>query len=151
MNSFFSQAELKERCRNPHFCIACFRVRDKVRVDEHHVCEECRRGSDGGNGRPRRLRVVTQKNGKSYFVDNRLRQLRNIHNPNDSIDYYGMLLSAEEFNDMVESENKMVRHEEFITVSCPVCGRILFTGTRYQAKRLILYCVQCDAKRCRRA
>ena len=80
MNEFVSQKDLKKRCENPCFCIACFRIRDKV--DEHHVCEECRRGS---MGMPRRLRVITLQNGKSYFVDDRLQELRNIHNLHDRI------------------------------------------------------------------
>ena len=84
MNPFISLKEIEERCKNPKFCIACFRIRDNVKVDEYHICESCRNGSDG---MPRRLPVVTLENGKSYFVDNRLRQLRNIHNPHDYIDY----------------------------------------------------------------
>jgi len=91
MRPFVSKKELQRRCRNPSFCIACFRVREGVRVDEHHVCEECRRGS---SGMPGRLRVITLKNGKSYSVDNRLRELRNIHNPFDSIGFAGLMRSS---------------------------------------------------------
>ena len=83
MNPYVDQDKLKERCKHPKFCIACFRVRDSVPVDEHHVCMDCRRGSAA---MPRRLRAVTLKNGKTYFVDDRLRELRNIHNPGDRID-----------------------------------------------------------------
>ena len=83
MNPYTDEKELKERCKNPKFCIACFRVRDSIPVDAHHVCMDCRRGS---TGMPRRLRAVTLKNGKTYFVDYRLRELRNIHNPGDCID-----------------------------------------------------------------
>jgi len=36
---------------------------------------------------PRMLPIITLDNGKTYFIDERLRQLRNIHNPNDYIDY----------------------------------------------------------------
>lgn len=84
MDSFISPTEIRERCKNPRFCIACFLIKDDVRVDRHHVCESCRKGSVG---MPRRLPVVTLGNGKSYYVDNRLRQLRNIFNPHDYIDY----------------------------------------------------------------
>ena len=30
-----------------------------------------------------------------------------------------------------------------IIIECPLCGNILFKGTRQQAKGLILYCVDC--------
>lgn len=33
------------------------------------------------------LPVVTLDNGKTYFVDDRLKQLRNVLNPHDYIDY----------------------------------------------------------------
>jgi hypothetical protein len=83
MNPYVEEDELKERCKNPEFCIACFRVRDSIPVDAHHVCMDCRRGS---TGMPRKLRAVTLKNGKTYFGDERLGELRNIHNPSDRID-----------------------------------------------------------------
>ncbi len=88
MNPFVDQKELKERCKDPNFCIVCFRTRDNVRVDEQHVCLGCRNGSVGT---PRQLPAVTLKNGKTYFVDERLRQLRNVHNPHDFIDLRGVL------------------------------------------------------------
>jgi len=88
MNPYLNKKEIKERCKNPNFCIACFRIRDKVKVDEHRVCKDCRRGSKKG---PIRLPVITLKNGKSYFVDNRLRELRHIHNPHDWIDFRDLL------------------------------------------------------------
>jgi hypothetical protein len=85
MNPFINKKELEERCKNPQFCIACLRVRDEsIPVDEHHVCLECRRGS---RGMPRRLPAITLPNGKTYFIDERLRQFRNVHNPHDSIDF----------------------------------------------------------------
>ncbi len=40
-----------------------------------------------GTGRPRKLPKVKMDNGKTYFIDERLRQLRNVDNPNDFIDY----------------------------------------------------------------
>ena len=42
---------------------------------------------------PRRLSTITLKNGKTYFVDNRLRELRNVDNPNDSLDFRDILQS----------------------------------------------------------
>ena len=42
---------------------------------------------------PRRLRAVTLKNGKTYFVDDRLRELRNIHNPCDRLDFSDLMLT----------------------------------------------------------
>ncbi len=40
-----------------------------------------------GTGRPRKLPKIKMENGKTYFVDERLRQLRNVQNPHDYIDY----------------------------------------------------------------
>ena len=82
MHPYTDKKELEKRCKNPQFCIACFRVRKCLKVDEHHVCLDCRKGS---NGMPRRLPAITLKNGKTYFVDDRLRELRNIHDPCDRI------------------------------------------------------------------
>ena len=84
MNPFFDKKELKERCKDPRFCIVCFRISYKANVDEHHVCLQCRNGSVGMS---RQLPAITLENGKTYFVDDRLRQLRNIHNPHDYIDF----------------------------------------------------------------
>ena len=84
MNPFIGQKELKEQCKNPRFCIVCFRIRDNISVDEHHVCLHCRNGSVG---MPRQLPAVTLKNDKTYFVDERLRQLRNVHNPHEYLGY----------------------------------------------------------------
>ena len=38
-------------------------------------------------GRPIKLPVIRMENGKTYFIDERLRQLSNVDNPNDFIDY----------------------------------------------------------------
>ena len=35
----------------------------------------------------RMLPTVTLDNGKTYFIDERLKQLRNVKNPHDYIDY----------------------------------------------------------------
>ena len=81
---YLSPKELKARCKNHKYCIACHRTRNNVVVDKYHVCKDCRRGSDG---MPRRLPAVTLSNGKTYFVDRRLRELRNVNNPHDYIDF----------------------------------------------------------------
>ena len=39
-------------------------------------------------GCPRRLPTITLKNGKTYFIDERLRELRNVNNPFDTLDIY---------------------------------------------------------------
>jgi hypothetical protein len=36
---------------------------------------------------PRRLPKVRLDNGKTYFIDERLKQLRNVKNPHDYIDF----------------------------------------------------------------
>lgn len=36
---------------------------------------------------PRRLPMVTLDDGKTYFIDERLKQLRNVRNPHDYIDF----------------------------------------------------------------
>ena len=89
MNPFIDTKRLKVRCKNPNFCIVCLRIRDDIMVDKRHVCMDCRKGSTVGM--PRRLPAITLKNGKTYFVDERLRELRNVHNPHDNIAFDGML------------------------------------------------------------
>ena len=37
--------------------------------------------------RPHRLPTITLDNGKNYFIDERLKQLRNIENPHDYTDF----------------------------------------------------------------
>lgn len=101
MSPYVNRKELKKQCRNPSFCMACFRVRKGVKVDEHHVCSSCRKGS---RRMPRRLPAVTLKNGKTYFMDSRLRELRNIHDPCDSIDFAELMSSRADL--LLSSENK---------------------------------------------
>ena len=93
MHPYIDKEDIERRCKDPKFCIACFRTQEIVKVDEHHVCEECREGS---TGTPRRLPAITLKNGKTYFVDDRLKELRNIHDPSDRIDFKDPILSAPE-------------------------------------------------------
>ena len=84
MNPYINRKQLNIYCKDPNFCIICLCIKKDITVDKHHVCNECRRGS---NGMPRRLPTITLDNGKTYFVDERLKQLRNVHNPNDFIDF----------------------------------------------------------------
>lgn len=83
MNPFVAREELRRRCKDPRFCIVCFQSRSNVKVDGHHVCQECRKDT---HGTARTLPAVTLRNGKTYFLDQRLRQLRNVDNPHDYID-----------------------------------------------------------------
>ncbi len=89
MNLFIDLRKLEIQCKNSNFCIVCLRIRGDVMVDKRHVCMDCRKGSTAGM--PRRLPAITLKNGKTYFVDERLRELRNVHNPHDNIAFDGML------------------------------------------------------------
>ena len=84
MNLYLKPKELEKRCKHPTFCKVCHSIRKDVKVDEHNVCENCRKGS---NGMPRRLPTVTLDDGKTYFIDERLKQLRNVNNPHDFIDF----------------------------------------------------------------
>lgn len=92
---------------------------------------------------PRMLPRVTLSNGKTYFIDERLNQLRNINNCHDYIDNYRDVLDPDD-----QDRVKCCEHlfTDFITVSCGVCRKTLFTGTRKQAKGLIIYCTDCALK-----
>ena len=80
----YDHEKLEKLGKNHHTCIVCHRNRDDIKVDKHHVCKEYRKGTDG---MPRRLPTVTLDNGNTYFIDERLKQLRNIKNPHDYIDF----------------------------------------------------------------
>ena len=92
----------------------------------------------------RMLPRVTLSNGKTYFIDERLRQLRNIENPHDYIDDLMEVLSSE---DRETVQTNVHRHVKVVTVSCGECGRTLFTGTEKEARRLRTYCLNCPGKR----
>ncbi len=89
---------------------------------------------------PRMLPMVTLSNGKTYFIDERLNQLRNIKNPHDYIDDYLDELDREDLEKVQRCEHLFT---EFITVHCGTCEKVLFSGTEKQAKRLIIYCIDC--------
>ena len=86
------------------------------------------------------LPKVTLSNGKTYFIDERLNQLRNIKNPSDYIDDYLEVLNRDDFDKVRMREHLFTK---FITVSCGQCNKTLFNGTEQQAKRLIIYCTVC--------
>lgn len=44
-----------------------------------------------GKPTPRMLPTVTLDNGKTYFVDARLREMRNVKNPHDRIDFRSLI------------------------------------------------------------
>lgn len=88
----------------------------------------------------RMLPRVTLSNGKTYFIDERLNQLRNINNPHDYIDDYLEVLDREDFDKVRRYKHLFTK---FITVRCAICNKELFSGTEKQAKRLIIYCTDC--------
>jgi hypothetical protein len=91
---------------------------------------------------PRMLPMVTLSNGKTYFIDVRLNQLRNIKNPHDYIDDYLDELDGEDFDKVRRCEHLFTK---FITVHCGTCEKVLFNGTEKQARHLIIYCTDCTS------
>ena len=89
------------------------------------------------------LPTVTLSNGKTYFIDDRLRQLRNTQNPHDYIDEYESHILLK---DLDEVQKQSGHYTQFVTVSCGKCKKTLFNGTEEQAKRLIIYCTDCAIK-----
>jgi len=77
MEQRYTLNELYWLCNDPFLCGFCL---TRKRDIQGHACDECLKVS------PRRLPIVTLKDGKQYFFDKRLRQLRNIKNPHDYID-----------------------------------------------------------------
>ena len=92
---------------------------------------------------PRMLPRVTLTNGETYFVDEKLNQLRNIKNPCDYIDDYLDVLNREDFEKVRRCEHLFTK---FITVKCGKCDKVLFEGTEKQAKNLIIYCTDSHGK-----
>jgi len=89
---------------------------------------------------PRMFPSVTLSNGKTYFIDDRLRQLRNINNPHDFIDEYESKITLMDLEAVQRQADNFTR---FITVSCALCGKTLYKGPEKDAKHLILYCTDC--------
>ena len=91
---------------------------------------------------PRMLPMVTLSNGKTYFIDERLRQLRNIKTPAIT----SMNMERAQPRWILKNGDKCDDFTRFITVSCAQCGKILFSGTEQHAKRLIIYCTDCASE-----
>jgi hypothetical protein len=90
---------------------------------------------------PRMLSRVTLSNGKTYFVDERLNQLRNIKTPHDYIDNNMNALNRDDKDRVKKCE---LLFTDFITVRCGKCNQVLFKGTEQQARHLIIYCADCS-------
>ena len=90
---------------------------------------------------PRKLPRVTLSNGKTYFIDERLNQLRNVKTPHDFIDNYMNVLNSDDKDRVKRCE---LLFTDFITVRCGKCNQVLFKGTEHQARHLIIYCADCS-------
>lgn len=90
---------------------------------------------------PRKLPRVTLSNGKTYFIDERLNQLRNVKTPHDFIDNYMNVLNSDDKDRVKRCE---LLFTDFITVRCGKCNQVLFKGTENQARHLIIYCADCS-------
>lgn len=86
----------------------------------------------------RKLPTVVFK-GKAYFMDYRLGQFRSIQPPLEFIPFNSDLGRE------IYQEYESTTLDNPIVVSCPKCGKILFEGTKRQARRLIIYCADCPA------
>ena len=89
---------------------------------------------------PRMLPMVTLSNSKTYFIDERLGQLRNVMTPHDYIDDYMTKLSIADLEKVHRCSDRYI---DFVTIYCGICKKTLFTGTEKQANRLIIYCLDC--------
>jgi hypothetical protein len=90
---------------------------------------------------PRMLPTVTLSNGITYFIDERLGELRNVRDPYDCIRLYQDSIRADDWD---EIEKHFGQYTQFITVVCAICKKTLFNGTEEEAKRLIIYCTDCN-------
>lgn len=86
------------------------------------------------------LPIVTLSNGKTYFIDDRLRQLRNVINPHDFIDKYETKICL---GDLEEVHKESENFTNFVTVSCAQCGKTLYNGPEEDTRHLIIYCTDC--------
>ena len=76
MEKHFTIKEIREFLMDPFLCGICMKKTGNV-----HVCMTCK------DILPRMLPIVSIGDGKRYFFDKRLRQLRNIDNPHDYIEF----------------------------------------------------------------
>lgn len=84
--------------------------------------------------------MVTLSDGKTYFIDDRLRQLRNVKTPYDYIDEYESKICLADLEEVWKHTNDFT---QFITISCAQCGKTLYSGPEKDAKHLIIYCPDC--------
>lgn len=56
-------------------------------TDELNNIDSAKMEAELNPNRPNRLPTVTLDNGKTYFIDERLKQLRNTENPHEYIDF----------------------------------------------------------------
>ena len=89
---------------------------------------------------PRMLPMVTLSNGKTYFIDDRLRQLRNTKSPHDYINEYESNISLQDLEEVQKHSDSFT---QFVTITCSECGKKLFNGPEDDAKRLIINCTDC--------
>jgi len=85
---------------------------------------------------PKKLPTVVYK-GNAYFMDHRLGEFRTIQPPLEFIPFNSEL-GREIYQEYVVSSM-----DEPLVIRCPQCGKILFEGTRRQAKKVIIYCTHC--------
>ena len=93
------------------------------------------------NKMPRRLHTI-KHNGKEYFIDWRLKEFRPVERPFESIPFNSEL--GREIDEM-PGNNKMKTNpiEDNVNITCPKCRKMLFTGTKKEARQLIIYCEDC--------
>jgi hypothetical protein len=60
---------------------------ERRKISKKEIAAAIKAMKDNTSGYPRMLPVVTLKNRKTYFVDERLKELRNINNPCDTIKF----------------------------------------------------------------
>jgi hypothetical protein len=104
------------------------------------MVDETKPGIIKTNG-PRMLPTVTLSNGETYSIDERLNELRNIRDFKDSINLH---TDGIKLNDWEEIQKRFGQYTQFITVVCTTCKKTLFNGTEEEAKRLIIYCTDCN-------
>ena len=92
----------------------------------------------------RRLPVMEHK-GKRYFIDFRLREFRSMEPPIEFIPFDSEL--GREIDKMPGPEKEHRLEDKHITIECSACRKVLFEGTKKEAKRLIIYCTDCCWKR----
>ena len=90
--------------------------------------------------RPRQLPTMRHK-GKLYFIDLRLRELRTVLPPLEFVPFDSEL--GREIDEMPDPEEDECLTGYSTVVICPYCSAILFEGKESEAKRLIIYCIDC--------